>query len=369
MSDRFTVTEYANPKRPKLHAMVQGYRQDGERVRRYFATKFQAQQEAARLNAEANRTGILGRLTDAQRVEAEQAFASCARVGRSLSDIVDLGLAEYERRQGSKTVGEAYDHMMHAKRDRSKVYLDEIRKSLRDFVGAFSTRSLATFTAGELATIIDSRPGVAKTRNNFRGYLCALWAHAVKYELTPDNPMKRTTKARETPGETAILTPEAMRAALDAVNRICKDSLAPIVIQAFAGLRTIEVARLDWREVNMEDGHITVTSANAKTRTRRNVDMADNLRAFLAPLARSSGPVMAACHPEEFPRIRALVMGQGHAWGANALRHSFVSYRLAYSGDEKTTALEAGHTVDMLHRHYKGLASKKAAAEWWAIRP
>lgn len=71
------------------------------------------------------------------------------------------------------------------------------------------------------------------------------------------------------------------------------------------------------------------------------------------------------------PKLVRMVDAAGYKgnWPQNVMRHSFVSYHLAQFGDIQTTALEAGHSPDMLFRHYRELVTKDAAAEFWSITP
>ena len=56
-------------------------------------------------------------------------------------------------------------------------------------------------------------------------------------------------------------------------------------------------------------------------------------------------------------------------WKRNALRHSFVSYRLAQTQNAAQVSLEAGNSPAMVFRHYRELVTPAAAAAWWAIAP
>ena len=51
------------------------------------------------------------------------------------------------------------------------------------------------------------------------------------------------------------------------------------------------------------------------------------------------------------------------------MRHSFVSYRLASTGNAPQTALESGHDQAVLFAHYRELVRPKAAARYWKIEP
>ena len=58
-------------------------------------------------------------------------------------------------------------------------------------------------------------------------------------------------------------------------------------------MRSAELARLDWSEVNLQERHITVAADKAKTGARRVVPISDNLSAWLQQYARPHGEVMS----------------------------------------------------------------------------
>lgn len=53
----------------------------------------------------------------------------------------------------------------------------------------------------------------------------------------------------------------------------------------------------------------------------------------------------------------------------NRLRHSFCSYHFALHANENLTSATAGNSPAMIHSNYKGLATKKEAEDWFAVRP
>lgn len=57
------------------------------------------------------------------------------------------------------------------------------------------------------------------------------------------------------------------------------------------------------------------------------------------------------------------------AWKHNALRHSFISYRVADIQNVAQVALEAGNSPQMIFKHYRELVRPAAAKEWFAIKP
>jgi hypothetical protein len=72
---------------------------------------------------------------------------------------------------------------------------------------------------------------------------------------------------------------------------------------------------------------------------------------------------------EYYEQLAAASKAAQVAWKANALRHSFITYRLAQIKDVAATALEAGNSPTMIFRHYRELATEEEAAEWFSILP
>jgi hypothetical protein len=57
------------------------------------------------------------------------------------------------------------------------------------------------------------------------------------------------------------------------------------------------------------------------------------------------------------------------AWKHNALRHSFISYRVAETHDAAKVSLEAGNSPQMIFKHYRELVQPKEANAWFSIEP
>lgn len=172
-------------------------------------------------------------------------------------------------------------------------------------------------------------------------------------------------------GEIVLYSAEEMRRLIAAAD----DRILPlIVIGGFAGLRHAEIARLDWQDIDLEEGFIEVKAHNAKTDLRRIVPIKENLKAFLLPLAKKHGKVItventtkqllkaAADTGDEAKEIKPL------AWKHNALRHTYISARVAESGDVPRVADEAGNSPQVIRTNYLKRI-RPAAAEWFGIMP
>lgn len=174
------------------------------------------------------------------------------------------------------------------------------------------------------------------------------------------------SKRRADSGAIEIWTPEEMAALL--AN--CPTAAVPaMAISAFAGLRNAEVTRLDWKEVHLAEGFIEVPASKAKTASRRLAPCPPNLVAWLKPHAKPSGPVWAHHTNTTHRLFSEAAKGADLAWRENALRHSFVTYRLADIQDVAKVALEAGNSPRMVFQHYRELVRPDDAKRWNAILP
>jgi integrase len=159
-----------------------------------------------------------------------------------------------------------------------------------------------------------------------------------------------------------------------------------LAIAGFAGLRTAEIRRLDWSEVNVMERHIEIKASKAKTAARRLAPITDNLAEWLAPYAKPSGKVTdfeswwnqfsiltAAVNEQRKEAARAAGKDPSSArkfvWKHNALRHSFCSYRLAVIKNAAQVALEAGNSPQMIFANYRQLVTEAEAAKWFAVCP
>ena len=108
-------------------------------------------------------------------------------------------------------------------------------------------------------------------------------------------------------------------------------------------------------------GVVEVPARAAKTRRRRLVTIQPNLEAWLAldGELRAIGPMT----------VRAVIRASKVEWHHNVTRHSFVSYHLAQFQNAGKTALQAGHTEQMLFSNYRELVTPDQAKEFWEIRP
>jgi integrase len=173
-------------------------------------------------------------------------------------------------------------------------------------------------------------------------------------------------------GQISTYTADEMQRLITAAD---KRILPMIVIGGFAGLRHAEIARLEWQDIDLEEGFIEVKAENAKTDTRRIVPLKPNLKAFLKKLAKKSGKVVSVVNTTKQLLKTASDTADAEneiealEWKHNALRHTYISARVAESGDVPRVADEAGNSPQVIRTNYLKRMRPAAAAEWFAIEP
>ena len=163
--------------------------------------------------------------------------------------------------------------------------------------------------------------------------------------------------------EVTIFAPDEMRKLLAAANGYM---LPFVAVGGFAGVRNKEIRRLTWDKVGAE--FIDIKAGQAKTRSRRLVPIQPCLAAWLKPHRQTSGDLFPPGKNIE-NEIKRLAADAGVTWKRNALRHSFVSYRMQILKNESAVALEAGNSPTMIFKNYRELVTDDAAKEWFSIFP
>jgi integrase len=365
---RIGIKPYRDRTRPHLKWTIAGYYVNGKRVRRFFEKKTEAETFAQQIQVKAENLGSRALGIDPKlHVMAIESHDLLAPYGKTIADAARFYHDHLETVNRSCTVDELVTGFLQNKEDdgKSSEYLRDLRSRLGRFRKAFGALTVATITARECDDWLRAIRLSPLSRNNYRRVLNTLFAHAVARGYAPGNPIPKTSKAKTIAKPVEVLTPEETRRLLESADA---DVLPSLAIGAFAGLRPAEISRLDWKEVHLDRGFIEVSASKSKTASRRLVTIQPNLKAWLEPLSKLSGPV----EPPNFrkkidaARVRAGI----EDWPANALRHSFASYHLAQWQDAPALALQLGHTTTaMLYTYYREVVTPKEAEAYWSSLP
>jgi integrase len=169
-----------------------------------------------------------------------------------------------------------------------------------------------------------------------------------------------------------------------------EEAITYLSIGAFAGLRTAEIERLDWSDIDLANGRIhvceSIVNGNGHDEGEeynktgeRYVPIQPNLKAWLKPRAQKSGRVLGYKNITNIPAKLGKKIHpdtkQPIPWLPNAMRHSFITYRYQIVKNIDTVADEAGHDYKTCKRYKEvklpdgTVVTKELAKQWFAICP
>jgi len=355
---------------PRYRYAIGGLRVNGKRKRIFFETMAEAEGELRSLQIKARRQGQAGiDLSDALRAMAAECADKLRPHGKTIADATAFYLSHLEAAQ-SEHVGElAEAYIRSQERNRlSPRHLRDIRSRLGRFVESFGYRPVRTIIAAEVEEWLFSLGGMSpQTVVNWRAVLHAFFRWLLKTKAIEFSPLDAVAKPKIVRDPPAIWRVDDLQTLL---SNAPSELVPALAIGAFAGLRTSEILRLDWKDVHLGRRLIEIQAARSKSARRRLIKILPNLEAWLQPYVEESGSVFAAGWQHYHEATAKLVRRLGLKWPENGLRHSFASYHLAHFKDTPALSLEMGHTGPaMLFAHYREVVSPEAAALYWEIRP
>ncbi len=310
----------------------------------------------------------------------------------SLNEVVQFYVKRHPIGLPAKTVRQVVNELLETKlkSGKSDVYVKDLRLRLGQFADAFQL-PISAVAGKQIEEFLRAprRRGTegstyllsGRTQNNFRKLINTLFKFAIKRGYLPKDhdEVNAVELAEEENGDIEIFTPVELRklfaACLASVKERGKmrdrEAMVPyLAIAAFCGLRSAELARLDWSEVHLNGAEhfIEVKASKAKTASRRTVPIPDTCAQWLAPFAKESGPVCLLERPDK-QCFTYLGPAAQIEWKRNGLRHSFISYRLAQIKNVHQVSLEAGNSPQMVFAHYRQLVTETQATEWFGIVP
>lgn len=283
------------------------------------------------------------------------------------------------------TVPDAVDKFIaekvRAKKQGERVY----RSKLNYAVDHFGPVLLDSISEAQWAKFLETFDD-AVSRNDVRKRCVTLcrWARRRKHLpklLLPT--IEETERAKESPPPIGIIKPERLRRLLELFLREdLQRHLGALVLANFAGLRVEEIhgkrgdpeRRQSWDDIHLDRAFLSVTAAKENTPSSRIVHLSAAAMGWLklCPDAagnfypQQSGPV---CEVNAVTRIRDIARTHEMMLPKNAFRHSWISYRIALTGDKASTATEAGNSVKEIDKRYRVPLPKFLGEEWFAIIP
>ncbi|MDA9923190.1 phage integrase N-terminal SAM-like domain-containing protein [Verrucomicrobiales bacterium] len=365
---------------------VEGKDADGKRLRRRFkdrreAEAFRATEEVRLLNLTSALNNVVTRLDERQVREAEDAFQ---RLGDhySLREAVEFFLSHSREPDFQISLRVARRKFLDGKeregvRERSIVQLESTIKRFGKFMDNCLLHEVGEQDVERFLKSLRARDGVQaasrKTWNNYRADLSSFfnWCCDTQRRWLNGNPAQGVRKFRKLDRELPeILTIKQTLKLLRDVEGYRDGAMVRyFALALFAGLRTgpegelHKLARHPDRDrlIDLKRGVIHVPSEIAKTRSKRQIEIRENLRLWLE---HSDPEILPTGHDRMIREIR-----KDHELLHDQLRHSFFSYHVAAFRSVGDASLEGGNTEAVVRKHYLNLATKKEGLAFWRIAP
>src|SRR5262249_49688160 len=157
------------------------------------------------------------------------------------------------------------------------------------FAAAFKT-NIGSVTARLIEEWLALQKLGPRGRNNIRTSIVTLFhfARDSRGYLPKDQRTEAdyVPRAKDRGGKIGVLSPKQLAALM---KNAPTDARLYFALGAFTGMRSSEILKLEWSDINFERGHITVSAEKAKTATRRLVPIQPNLAQWLTPYRGRTG--------------------------------------------------------------------------------
>lgn len=358
----------------------------GKTYRKAFSTLIAARSYAERIHADiANGLSLTRRRGPRQLSAADRWLDLCERHGKN-PDEVALSLEKLWRDEARQalpdvpTVTATVEQFIAAKTRQAvgAYHLRDLNLRLGKFARDFQVQ-INRIRRPEIEQWLDALKVAPRTWNNYRADLVSLFAFARQCKYLPADwtELEALKKAELADRDPDVFTPAEFRRVLEAATPDKFQVL--LAISAFAGIRSEEVFKLTWADFDWTPGEHQagtiylrrkIVKGKASQKRPRQVPIPENLAAWLEPYRANSGQVCPYKNPKVVAGMKTkLARRLGIRWKKNALRKSWISYRLALSQDPYKVAGWAGNSVSVIKSNYERLVSAEMAEEWFAIRP
>jgi integrase len=226
------------------------------------------------------------------------------------------------------------------------------------------------------------------TRNTYRKRVIAVWRWAQGRKHLPHGvrtEAEMTEYAREAAPVIGIVSVSTWRGLLAHFHAKHVELLPALVLAGFCGLRRSEIHAQTWEDVSLERKNLRVSQGKRGTPGRRMVPLCDAAVAWLMLGNNRTGSICPSVMNRKghlqpslaLDGIRRIAKEATNPDGTlrfpsvpeNCFRHSYISHRVAATGDIPRVRLDAGNSPKEINRHYRELVSEDEGKAWFTIAP
>lgn len=252
----------------------------------------------------------------------------------------------------------------------SDYHVRDVKRHLKTFVENFPVPIEQISTSDINDWLRDLSVG-HRTRDNYRDSVHNFFNYARTEGYLPKD---RPTAADETKRINAAGAENLVFTVEEAHAMLCgaPDWLIPcLAMKLFCGIRTEEMLRIGWDCVKLDQDVLILSKQVTKTKQRRIVPILPNLKLWLLPYSGSTGRIADRWSSAQTlskswtNRARDVKI----TYKKNAMRNSFISYRVATTKNIAQVALESGNSPAVIQKDYMELVTETDAKRWFAIVP
>lgn len=182
------------------------------------------------------------------------------------------------------TMGELWEEYWHAEGQHKRpTYCRDLVLYSKNFCDAYADRDVSSFDHRSLTKAMTAVwPDAANSSwNSAKRTLSPLFSYAVKHDYLKVSPVSKVQGRTHSKAETTVYDVQQVQRLIAE----CDDrSRLYWSLAVFAGVRPLELTRLDPKDVSINHRRIVIKSSVSKTKTPRVIDMSDNLASLLEPL-------------------------------------------------------------------------------------
>ena len=290
--------------------------------------------------------------------------------GKTIGDAIEFYLKHLADSLRSIPISQlASEYLAHkAQLGLSAVHQTDLRNRFEQFCAKYGDTGTRTLTSKQVQEWLYGLKLSHQSVNNYRSRLGALFGFGVKKGYVDHNPIDDIDKKKVVDRPPEIYSVDDLARLLDS----SPPELVPLVaLGAFAGIRTAELLKLEWKDIDVARGKVNISTAKSKTAARRNITMEPCLKAWLAPYGPSAtGPIFEGNVYAFLHLLRTACKAAGIKPAKNGLRHSFCSYHIAKYENAARLALDMGHTTTkLIFSNYRELVTPEEAERYFNIFP
>jgi integrase len=233
-------------------------------------------------------------------------------------------------------------------------------------------------SATDLQPILDSMP--ESSRDTKMRVLRSFFNFAIRrgWMLPGSNPIARLEFSEKKNKEVETVPVNQVSAMLEHALENELQLVPFLTLGFFCGIRPDgELQKIEWRDLDLVDGVITIRPEVSKTKRRRFPQLSDNATAWLEAYRQRGGTMEGPIVPFSAAVLRKkrranwkAAAGGEARWVKQGMRHSFCSNWLAMHKDVDELVLLSGHRdAAVMWEHYHKGVRKTQAERFWAIMP